>query len=297
MSDLLDDLLQRTSRTFALAIPLLPPTLRSQVGLAYLLLRAADTFEDATWDRASRLDALRTFARFVREPNDPTLPEQAAEWATGAPVEDQGCLDLLRALPELMQGFAKVDPRARQIIARHVLATVEGMADVITHAADDGSVRLDSLEDLRRYCYVVAGLVGELLTALFLLDDRLEASADILNAHAVAFGEALQLVNILKDATDDAEQGRVFLPATVDRAAVFALAREDLEAARRYVCTLQEAGADRGVVAFCGLPVLLARQALDAVEAFGPGARVGRAQVMETLGELHEALDEGRPVL
>ena len=39
----LDDLLEKTSRTFALAIPLLPTPAREAVGLAYLLFRVADT--------------------------------------------------------------------------------------------------------------------------------------------------------------------------------------------------------------------------------------------------------------
>jgi len=43
-----DGLLQKTSRTFALAIPLLPEPTRTAVGAAYLLFRVADTFEDAT---------------------------------------------------------------------------------------------------------------------------------------------------------------------------------------------------------------------------------------------------------
>src|SRR4051812_37988052 len=43
----IDRLLLRTSRTFALAIPELPEPLRREVGVAYLLFRIADTFEDA----------------------------------------------------------------------------------------------------------------------------------------------------------------------------------------------------------------------------------------------------------
>ncbi|HZD06425.1 MAG TPA: squalene/phytoene synthase family protein, partial [Longimicrobiales bacterium] len=39
-------LLDRTSRTFALNIPLLPQPTRREVTVAYLLFRIADTFED-----------------------------------------------------------------------------------------------------------------------------------------------------------------------------------------------------------------------------------------------------------
>ncbi len=43
------------------------------------------------------------------------------------------------------------------------------MAGFVDRIGDDGEMRLESLSDLRHYCYVVAGIVGELLTELFLL--------------------------------------------------------------------------------------------------------------------------------
>jgi len=48
---------------------------------------------------------------------------------------------------------------------------------------------------------------------------------------ATIWGEALQLVNILKDSADDREEGRRYLPAGVDRAEIFRLARRDIEVA------------------------------------------------------------------
>ena len=60
---ILDRLLQSSSRTFALTIPVLPEPLQAQIGLAYLLLRAADGIEDATQVDASR--RARILADFV----------------------------------------------------------------------------------------------------------------------------------------------------------------------------------------------------------------------------------------
>ena len=80
---LLERLLVRTSRTFALAIPLLPSPPRREVTAAYLLFRIADTFEDATrWPRASRLAALSDFARLLEERGSAPL----ARVGEGAPV-------------------------------------------------------------------------------------------------------------------------------------------------------------------------------------------------------------------
>ncbi len=44
----LEELLFKTSRTFALSIPLLPEPTRREVTVAYLLFRIADTLEDGS---------------------------------------------------------------------------------------------------------------------------------------------------------------------------------------------------------------------------------------------------------
>ena len=65
----LDRLLEETSRTFALAIPLLAEPTRRQVTIAYLLFRIADTFEDAdSWPRERRIQALADFAALLDHP-------------------------------------------------------------------------------------------------------------------------------------------------------------------------------------------------------------------------------------
>ena len=55
--DVLDGLLVKTSRTFALSIPVLPEPTRREVTVAYLLFRIADTLEDSTlWSRERKLE-------------------------------------------------------------------------------------------------------------------------------------------------------------------------------------------------------------------------------------------------
>ena len=83
----IDDLLEKTSRTFALAIPLLPEPTRLQVGIAYLLFRIADTFEDAElWPRAAKLDALADFDRLLQGGPAPGTARAAAErWLAEPP--------------------------------------------------------------------------------------------------------------------------------------------------------------------------------------------------------------------
>jgi farnesyl-diphosphate farnesyltransferase len=133
-----------------------------------------------------------------------------------------------------------------------------------------------------------------MLTELFVLGSAgLEGVARRLREDAAAFGEALQLVNILKDAAADAGEGRFYLPSTLNRADVLALARADLETAGRYVLCLHAAGAPRGMVEFTLLPVLLAWATLERVEEHGAGARIDRGRVGALVARMHDSLDRG----
>jgi len=295
----LDDLLEKTSRTFALSIPLLPEPTRREVTIAYLLFRIADTFEDsATWSRRERIAALETFCELLEERDPEAWRRHADDWAARTPIEHEGYQELMREVPFVLDAFFELAASARERVRHHTRRTSERMAAFVARTGDDGELRLGGLEDLRDYCYAVAGIVGELCTDLFLLDrPELDAVAEELRGHARYFGEGLQLVNILKDAAFDAEEGRSYLPPGVDRETVFELARSDLGRASAYTLALQRAEADRGIVAFNALPVLLAYATLDKVEREGPGSKVSREEVYRLVEQMGTALDEGEPVL
>ncbi|MDH3745000.1 MAG: squalene/phytoene synthase family protein, partial [Acidobacteriota bacterium] len=264
----LQELLVKTSRTFALAIPQLPQPTRREVTIAYLLFRIADTLEDASilWTRSQQHAALDHFDDLMLEPCLDRARELAARWQADPPSEHPGYTELLAETPFVIESFLGLSPEAQDSIAGHSRRTAQQMADFVTKTAG-GVLRLEDIDDLRQYCYAVAGIVGEMLTDLFLLGSyELAPVADYLRARAVAFGEGLQLVNILKDSDSDAVEGRNYLPAGVSRDDVFALARSDLEAATEYSLTLQQAGGPDGVVAFTALPVELAWATLEKVE-------------------------------
>lgn len=290
-----DRLLAATSRTFALSIPRLPEPVRTEVMLAYLLFRIADTFEDAAaWPRARRLAALADFAALLAHHDPARARDLVGAWLVDPPSEHAGYLALVAETPDVLDRTQALDARARSVVIAHALRTTHGMAGFVERSTEGGSLRLADLADLRAYCYVVAGIVGELLTDLFVLaSPSLAAVEGALRARAVAFGEGLQLVNIVKDAADDARDGRVYLPATVARGDVLALARRDLDEADAYVGALQAGGGHRGFVEFTALPVILARATLDAVEAEGPGAKISRARVMAEAAALDARLDAG----
>jgi farnesyl-diphosphate farnesyltransferase len=293
----IDHLLVRTSRTFALSIPLLPEPARTEVGVAYLLFRIADTFEDAVgWPRERRLQALADLGGLLAEPG-PAEPRARGWLESPAPIDHEGYLELLAATPVVLAAYSALAPPARLAIQQHLARTLDGMAGFVARTDGDGRLDLDDLDDLRRYCYAVAGIVGEMLTELFLLAvPSLAAVATPLRSRSAAFGEGLQLVNILKDASADGREGRRYLPPGVAREQVFALARRDLAAAAEFTELLRGAGAPPGMVAFNALPVLLAEASLRAVEERGPGSKVGREEVAAIAAAMERAIAGGAPL-
>lgn len=287
----LDRLLQGCSRTFALTIPLLSEPTRGQVTIAYLLFRVADIFEDAThWPTGTKLVQLRELSTFLEDPSAGAARALAARWSADPPVDPPGYRALLAEFPAVMDATRALDREAWRHIASHTARTCRAMASFVERERN-GILMLADLEDLRRYCYAVAGIVGEMLTELFLLGgESLAPVAGVLRRDAVAFGEGLQLVNILKDCASDAGEGRYYLPQIPGRPEVFAMARRDLEVASDYCSTLEQAGSERGIIAFTALPILLARATLDRVEASGPGAKITRAEVAALMSRLQEAL-------
>lgn len=293
----LEKLLEKTSRTFALSIPLLPEPTRREVTIAYLLFRIADTFEDAShWPSKDRMDALAAFVDLLRRPSGESARSLSRGWVERGISPHDGYAWLMSEMPFVLERFQELQPAAVLSIRDHVIESAEGMARFVSRTSDRGELRLVDVSDLRDYCYVVAGIVGEMLTELFLLGrGALSPIASHLRERSARFGEALQLVNILKDSEGDAVEGRRYLPAGVARSEVFTLARNDLNAASEYILRLWEAGAPRGLVAFTALPVLLAWASLEKVEKHGPGSKVSRPEVYLISKKLERDLDRKKP--
>jgi len=294
----LEQLLEKTSRTFALSIPVLPEPTRREVMIAYLLFRIADTFEDAShWTPEARIGAIADFNALLSAYDRPRAERLAQDWVAQQVAHHAGYQELVAETPFVLDAFFALSPGAIPPIREHVVRSAEGMASIVARTKG-GQLTLHSVRELQDYCYVVAGIVGEMLSELFLLDrPALSGISSYLRERAATFGEALQLVNILKDSASDAEEGRRYLPSEVPTSEVFALARRDLGVAGEYIRVLQNADAPRGLVEFTALPVQLAWAALEQVEKRGPGSKVSRPEVFLITQRLKRALDRGEPAV
>ena len=215
------DILQGVSRTFALTIPQLPAPLRDVVGNAYLLCRIADTIEDEPVlsvaqkqvfsERFIEVVAGREAAeRFVRELQS-VLPHAMLR-------SEHDLIANTARVVRITHGFRAVQ---RDALERCVTVMSRGMAEFQRNATADG---LDDLAQLDRYCYHVAGVVGEMLTELFCdYSSEIGEWREELHALSVSFGQGLQMTNILKDVWEDHRRGACWLPRDIFRSAGFEL--------------------------------------------------------------------------
>ncbi len=281
----IDELLQATSRTFALTIPLLPDVERREVGLAYLVFRIADTFEDAeNYDRDERVRALLMFLECLTHQDRHCWLALADRCRAHPPSSVVAYNELLFAMPRVFESLAQCEDESVRIVVFDASRSARGMIETLQRADELGYFELTTCEELQRYCYHVAGIVGEMLTRLF--SRRLMPGAiDELLPLARDFGEGLQLVNILKDAEADATVGRRYFPS-VDRKGVMSLAHWNLHRARLYLSRLERCRAPLGYLQFSQLPIELAEATLRRMMKHGAGAKIERYEVAEILARV-----------
>ena len=78
------------------------------------------------------------------------------------------------------------------------------------HVAD-----IETLDELDRYTYLVAGCVGDFWTGMHLAHRPRLARWDraAMTARGIRFGKALQMTNVLRDVPADLREGRCYIPA------------------------------------------------------------------------------------
>jgi farnesyl-diphosphate farnesyltransferase len=221
----LDQVLAKTSRSFALSLRVLPKATRRAVALAYLFARAADTIADTRiLPLEERRRLLGSLGALIR-----TAPPDARELTTrravldeirarlSGPAEVEAERALLEGLPAAFLYWDEQPPLERALTEKVLATIVSGMDQDLARFPDsaNGTVRaLETREDLDDYCYRVAGCVGEFWTALHRARlSRLAAWPERLQlGRARRFGRALQLTNVLRDIPRDLRHGRCYLP-------------------------------------------------------------------------------------
>jgi len=205
-------LLPGVSRTFALTIPQLPERLRPAITNAYLLCRIADTVEDST--EMAPQDKDIHYQRLLAGLGDGNTAQTfATTLLESGLIHDPLERELVAETPGVLRAFGEL-PDEQQAALRDCLHTMcQGMADFEHLKSPYG---LETSSCMRDYCYIVAGCVGEMLTRLFAdTHPKIHAQREEMLRLSVAFGQGLQMTNILKDVWDDQQRGICWLPRDV----------------------------------------------------------------------------------
>lgn len=207
-------LYRSVARAQALFSPLLPPDLERCAVDYYLIYRFIDDIEDsAAPDRAERLDAI---ARDV--------------------------LSVLDQYPEVLAFHRSLSEKERTLIENTGRFMAKEMAEFVRR-----NHCIENFEDLDRYCYAVAGCVGELNSKLFGVPGGAE------------LGNYLQIVNIIRDRESDRVRiGHSLLPEPLDE--VIAHARKKESAIEQFIGSLS----DRRSRRYCETLYRVARLHFDA---------------------------------
>lgn len=260
--------LEAVSRSFALCIPQLEPPFGPQVALSYLLLRVLDTVEDTAFpDKLLQQREFNAFRQFLaKRPSGAQIERFRAAFPASI---TEGERNLLADTEAFVEDYHQLPAAPRSIVFSSIDRMAQGMS---AYARRPDPMRLVDLEDVSRYCCIVAGLVGELLTRLWALGGGTPPPM----LHAYRFGLFLQKVNILKDQAEDEAAGRFLVP---DRREILSSLRADAEGALSYLTSLPTGA--RGYRIFCAWSLMLGAASLAQLDA---PRESHRAETMALLG-------------
>lgn len=198
------DIARREAKNFYYAFRVLPEQKRDAMCAVYAFMRRADDIaDDETMPVAKRRVVMAAWLaawRASRASGDSDDPVFVALHDTQARF---GVTDKL--LEELVQGTSMDLDEADAGVGVDVGAGLQGYR---------------TFEELYRYCYLVASVVGLVCIRIFGYSDPY--AEDLAEKTGIAF----QLTNILRDVKEDAERGRLYLP--MDRMAEFGVTPEDV---------------------------------------------------------------------
>jgi len=293
--------LDRVSRSFAFCIQKLNDPFRRHVSLAYLLCRVLDTIEDSAWTTtAQQLHQYAAFEQFLK-----TLPspESVQAWAKDFPTSIP---DSERALAQdaflLFQDLHDLPATAQAAMRETVLRMGDGMKHysetqnaIGQNATPRAALKLTNLKEVNQYCYFVAGIVGELLSRLFIAyRDDFQAPTDFMK-NAFHFGLFLQKVNLLKDQRGDEKEGRFLVP---NRERVLESLRKNAMGSLRYLTSLP--ADEAGYRTFCAWSLFLGLASMPTIQEnyeAQNGVKISRETTMALLAEIETMVQDNAAIL
>lgn len=194
-----EEIARREAKNFYYAFRILPKHKRNAMCAIYAFMRRADDIAD---DESLSIDERRT-----------VMSQWLAAWresSSGAQYP------VFVAVRDTQRRFAITDQLLEELVrgtkldledtAPGVVKIPEVRASDIRSNAPSSIYIYEGFEDLYRYCYLVASVVGLVCIRIFgYKDSRAELLAE-------QVGVAFQLTNILRDVKEDIERQRIYIP-------------------------------------------------------------------------------------
>ncbi|MGN1392948.1 MAG: squalene/phytoene synthase family protein [Succinivibrionaceae bacterium] len=202
--------LHNVSRSFALTIPFLPSELEDIIGNAYLLFRIVDTIEDDPCLSVELKEKyLNDFISLISS-GFSKIDEWVMEVSTLLKNSAKDTeYDLITDTKFVLERTFTYSLTVQSYIYKAVAITCKGMVFFLKNSDINTQSKLD------KYCYYVAGVVGEMLASIFnnyiIEKSKKDLSKTELMFLAISFGQGLQLTNILKDIYEDKSRGVFWL--------------------------------------------------------------------------------------
>ncbi len=206
-----EHLTRTQAKNFYYGLKLLPEPKRSAMFTLYAYMRLVDDIADDEDGRTvrQRIDELEAWREHTHSILDGRGTDIQSSVSRGA-VAEEGCV-LWPAFAEMVNEYRM----PRQIFD----AVIAGQRQ------DLEPEPFDTFEQLKDYCYRVAGVVG--LASIYIWGFEGGAETEQL---AIDRGVAFQLTNILRDLREDAARGRTYLPR--EDLAAMNITEADLRATR-----------------------------------------------------------------
>ncbi len=206
-------LLKNTSRSLYLSVQVLPTSVRPAFSIAYLLCRYADTIADTSLLPApKRLAWIQQFPDLIQHQS----PEQIAALAKEVSGKSDNKHEeaLIRNLPSCLKQFNYLSEELKTIVLQVVHAVCEGMQiDLSFFPTEPGSVKaFQTQADLAHYCRLMGGKPGLFWSQLIEKTVSLSVARETFFDWGQQIGDALQIVNILRDLPKDLQLGRCYFP-------------------------------------------------------------------------------------
>lgn len=214
MTDL-NELLKHTSRSLYLSARLLPRGMRGTFATAYLLCRYADSIADtALLAPEKRLQWIARFPSMITRPDPQQQQKLTREISGSSPniYEEK----LLENLPACLAAFNGLAAWQKEMTTDVVHAVCEGMKIDLKIFPPENSRDVhafSSAPELEHYCHLMGGAPGVFWSGLIAKTAPLKTPQKDFLDMGRNIGDALQIVNILRDLPRDLRIGRCYFPS------------------------------------------------------------------------------------